>query len=169
MFAGRGRSKLKVGCLVARTGGPGGRGLIARSLPRGQGPWSALTSAPSPGESMPGLRGPRLPPAGILLALPFLPLLLLPAAPAPRRASYKPVIVVHGLFDSSYSFRHLLGYINEVWRGHLVAGRWGASAVPREDACGTESRPSGLSVPRELVPDWGELGGGRDPGSSGAQ
>lgn len=62
-----------------------------------------------------GLRGLRLPPAGILLLLPFLPLLLLPAAPAPHRAPYKPVIVVHGLFDSSYSFRHLLEYINEVW------------------------------------------------------
>lgn len=63
------------------------------------------------------VRGPRLPPAGILLLLPFLPLLLLPAAPAPHRTSYKPVIVVHGLFDSSYSFRHLLEFINEVWQG----------------------------------------------------
>lgn len=71
-----------------------------------------------------GLPGPRPPPAGILLALPFLPLLLLlPAAPAPHRASYKPVIVVHGLFDSSYSFRHLLDYINEVWPGTPGCGR----------------------------------------------
>lgn len=60
-----------------------------------------------------GLWGQRLPAAWVLLLLPLLPLLLL-AAPAPHRASYKPVIVVHGLFDSSYSFRHLLEYINEV-------------------------------------------------------
>nr|XP_044632250.1 uncharacterized protein LOC106831016 isoform X1 [Equus asinus] len=71
-----------------------------------------------------GLRRPQLPPAGILLLLPFLLLLLLlllpPAAPAPHRASYKPVIVVHGLFDSSYSFRHLLEYINETHPGTVV-------------------------------------------------
>ncbi|XP_058410664.1 epidermal growth factor-like protein 8 isoform X3 [Diceros bicornis minor] len=68
-----------------------------------------------------GLRGPRLPAAGILLLLLFLLLLLLlPAAPAPHRASYKPVIVVHGLFDSSYSFRHLLEYINETHPGTVV-------------------------------------------------
>ncbi|XP_038954969.1 lysosomal thioesterase PPT2 isoform X2 [Rattus norvegicus] len=62
---------------------------------------------------MPGLWRQRLPSAWALLLLPFLPLLL-PAAPAPHRGSYKPVIVVHGLFDSSYSFRHLLDYINEM-------------------------------------------------------
>lgn len=67
------------------------------------------------------LPGLRLPPAGFLLLLPFL-LLLLPATPAPHRASYKPVIVVHGLFDSSYSFRHLLEYINEVWQGTSGCG-----------------------------------------------
>jgi len=67
-----------------------------------------------------GLRGLRLPPAGILLLLPFLQPRLLPAAPAPHRASYKPVIVVHGLFDSSYSFRHLLEYINETHPGTVV-------------------------------------------------
>ncbi|OWK13380.1 PPT2, partial [Cervus elaphus hippelaphus] len=61
-----------------------------------------------------GLPGRRLPSAEFLLLLPFLLLLLLPAAPAPHRAAYKPVIVVHGLFDSSYSFRHLLEYINEM-------------------------------------------------------
>ncbi|KAB1262114.1 Lysosomal thioesterase PPT2 [Camelus dromedarius] len=69
---------------------------------------------------MPGLRGLRLPPAGFLFLLPFLLLLLLPAAPAPHRTSYKPVIVVHGLFDSSYSFRHLLEYINETHPGTVV-------------------------------------------------
>ncbi|XP_036860983.1 lysosomal thioesterase PPT2 isoform X3 [Manis javanica] len=63
--------------------------------------------------------GPGLLPAGLLLLLPFLTLLL-PAAPAPHRASYKPVIVVHGLFDSSYSFRHLLEYINETHPGTVV-------------------------------------------------
>uniref|UniRef100_A0A2K5P9S5 Palmitoyl-protein thioesterase 2 n=1 Tax=Cebus imitator TaxID=2715852 RepID=A0A2K5P9S5_CEBIM len=66
-----------------------------------------------------GLCGQRLPAAWVLLLLPFLPLLL-PAAPAPHRASYKPVIVVHGLFDSSYSFRHLLEYINETHPGTVV-------------------------------------------------
>uniref|UniRef100_A0A0G2JLK6 Palmitoyl-protein thioesterase 2 n=1 Tax=Homo sapiens TaxID=9606 RepID=A0A0G2JLK6_HUMAN len=66
-----------------------------------------------------GLWGQRLPAAWVLLLLPFLPLLLL-AAPAPHRASYKPVIVVHGLFDSSYSFRHLLEYINETHPGTVV-------------------------------------------------
>uniref|UniRef100_A0A8C0I6P7 Palmitoyl-protein thioesterase 2 n=1 Tax=Balaenoptera musculus TaxID=9771 RepID=A0A8C0I6P7_BALMU len=71
------------------------------------------------GGSMLGLLGLRLPPAGFLLLLPFL-LLLLPATPAPHRASYKPVIVVHGLFDSSYSFRHLLEYINETHPGTVV-------------------------------------------------
>lgn len=76
------------------------------------------------GGSMLGLQGLRLPPAGFLLLLPFLLLLLLPAAPAPHRVSYKPVIVVHGLFDSSYSFRHLLEYINEVWQGTPGCGRW---------------------------------------------
>lgn len=69
---------------------------------------------PFSGGSMLGLWGQRLPSAWVLFLLPFLLLLLLPAAPAPHRASYKPVIVVHGLFDSSYSFRHLLEYINEV-------------------------------------------------------
>ncbi|EDL83413.1 palmitoyl-protein thioesterase 2, isoform CRA_d [Rattus norvegicus] len=68
---------------------------------------------------MPGLWRQRLPSAWALLLLPFLPLLL-PAAPAPHRGSYKPVIVVHGLFDSSYSFRHLLDYINETHPGTVV-------------------------------------------------
>ncbi|KAF6115657.1 palmitoyl-protein thioesterase 2 [Phyllostomus discolor] len=67
-----------------------------------------------------GLRGPGLPAAGILCLLSFLALLLLPTVPAPHRASYKPVIVVHGLFDSSYSFRHLLEYINETHPGTVV-------------------------------------------------
>ncbi|XP_012509115.1 PREDICTED: lysosomal thioesterase PPT2 isoform X1 [Propithecus coquereli] len=66
-----------------------------------------------------GLWGQRLPSAWVLLLLPFLPLLL-PAAPSPRHTSYKPVIVVHGLFDSSYSFRHLLEYINETHPGTVV-------------------------------------------------
>lgn len=97
------------------TGGEGN--LDARRLLRGEGVLSSLSQAliaPFSGGSMLGLRGLRRPPAGILLLLPFLPLLL-PAAPAPHCAPYKPVIVVHGLFDSSYSFRHLLEYINEVW------------------------------------------------------
>lgn len=64
----------------------------------------------------------RLPCAWALFLLPFL-WLLMPAAPAPHRGSYKPVIVVHGLFDSSYSFRHLLDYINEVCQG--TPGGWG--------------------------------------------
>nr|XP_023422511.1 lysosomal thioesterase PPT2 isoform X2 [Cavia porcellus] len=61
------------------------------------------------------LRGHRLPSPWVLLLWSLLLLLLPPppAVPAPHRASYKPVIVVHGLFDSSYSFRHLLEYINE--------------------------------------------------------
>ncbi|XP_028365619.1 lysosomal thioesterase PPT2 isoform X2 [Phyllostomus discolor] len=71
-------------------------------------------------DSMLGLRGPGLPAAGILCLLSFLALLLLPTVPAPHRASYKPVIVVHGLFDSSYSFRHLLEYINETHPGTVV-------------------------------------------------
>nr|XP_048293901.1 lysosomal thioesterase PPT2 isoform X1 [Myodes glareolus] len=71
------------------------------------------------GRSMPGLWRQRLPSAWALLLLPFLRLLM-PAAPAPHRGSYKPVIVVHGLFDSSYSFRHLLDYINETHPGTVV-------------------------------------------------
>lgn len=70
------------------------------------------------------LRGPWLPLPGILLLLPLLLLLLLPAAPASQHASYKPVIVVHGLFDSSSTFHHLLEYINEVWQGHPCCGLW---------------------------------------------
>ncbi|XP_037662354.1 lysosomal thioesterase PPT2-like [Choloepus didactylus] len=68
------------------------------------------------------LWGLRLPPAGVLLLWPLLPLLLLllPTAPAPHLAPYKPVIVVHGLFDSSYSFRHLLEYINQTHPGTVV-------------------------------------------------
>ncbi|XP_023397124.2 lysosomal thioesterase PPT2 isoform X2 [Loxodonta africana] len=69
-----------------------------------------------------GLRWPRLPPAGVLFLLPLLPLLLLPGTPALHLATYtyKPVIVVHGLFDSSYSFRHLLEYINQTHPGTVV-------------------------------------------------
>ncbi|XP_007949511.1 lysosomal thioesterase PPT2 [Orycteropus afer afer] len=70
--------------------------------------------------SMLGLRGICLPRTGVLFLLPLLPLLLLPATPAPHRATYKPVIVVHGLFDSSYSFRHLLEYINQTHPGTVV-------------------------------------------------
>ncbi|XP_060045517.1 lysosomal thioesterase PPT2 isoform X2 [Erinaceus europaeus] len=75
--------------------------------------------APFSGGSMLGLPGSRLSPAVILLLLPFLQLLL-PASPASHGAFYKPVIVVHGLFDSSYSFRHLLEYINETHPGTAV-------------------------------------------------
>ena len=80
---------------------------------------SQVLIVPFSGGSMLGLPERRLPSAEFLLLLPFLLLLLLllPTAPAPHRAAYKPVIVVHGLFDSSYSFRHLLEYINEVWQG----------------------------------------------------
>lgn len=116
-----------------------------------------------------GLRGLRLPPAGILLLLPFLQPRLLPAAPAPHRASYKPVIVVHGLFDSSYSFRHLLEYINEVWQGTPGCGALEASVVTGEGEWGTESCPSGpAQFLEELVPALGES---RDeiPGSSRAR
>ena len=98
--------------------------LDCRRLFRREGVLSSLSQAlivPFSGGSMLGLPGRRLPSAEFLLLLPFLLLLLLllllPAAPAPHRAAYKPVIVVHGLFDSSYSFRHLLEYINEVWQG----------------------------------------------------
>lgn len=85
------------------------------------------------GGSMPGLWRQRLPSAWALLLLPFLPLLM-PAAPAAHRGSYKPVIVVHGLFDSSYSFRHLLDYINEVCRdtGWLYSG-WGRKRGQMKD------------------------------------
>lgn len=123
------------------------------------------------GESMLGLRGPRFPLAGTLLLLPFLLLLLLPhAAPAPHHASYKPVIVVHGLFDSSYSFRHLLEYINEVWQQAPGCGKLEASTVAGEGECGTESRRSGRI---HFLGSWCWRGEswGRDeiPGSSRAQ
>ncbi|XP_012890459.1 PREDICTED: lysosomal thioesterase PPT2 isoform X2 [Dipodomys ordii] len=67
-----------------------------------------------------GLRGHRPPWAWVLLLVPCLLPLLLSAAPAPHRASYKPVIVVHGLFDSSSTFRHLLEFINETHPGTVV-------------------------------------------------
>lgn len=103
---------------------------------------------------MPGLPGPRPPAAGILLAVSFLPpLLLLPAAPAPQRAPYKPVIVVHGLFDSSYSFRHLLDFINEVWRAPRWPGRKRAE----------------LKAPLRAAPALGVGWGRGTPGSSRAQ
>lgn len=116
-----------------------------------------------------GRRGLRLPPVGILLLLPFLPPPLPPAAPAPHRAAYKPVIVVHGLFDSSYSFRHLLEYINEVWPGTPGCGALEASVVTGEGEWGTESCPAGLApFLEELVLALGEA---KDeiPGSSRAQ
>ncbi|KAJ8792090.1 hypothetical protein J1605_020149 [Eschrichtius robustus] len=106
-----------------------------------QGVLSSLSQAliaPFSGGSMLGLPGLRLPPAGFLLLLPFLLLLLLPATPEPHRASYKPVIVVHGLFDSSYSFRHLLEYINEVWQGTHGCGALVASSEAGEGERGTE-------------------------------
>lgn len=116
-----------------------------------------------------GLGGLRLPPAGILLLLPFLPPLLLPAAPAPHRASYKPVIVVHGLFDSSYSFRHLLEYINEVWQGTPGCGTLEASVVTGEGEWGTESCPSGpAQFLEERVLALGESRG-EIPGAGRAQ
>lgn len=148
--------------------GPGRGGLIARGLP-GAGGAVPLTSPPLPGESMRALRGPRLPAAGILLALPLLPLLLLPAAPAPRRASYKPVIVVHGLFDSSYSFRHLLDYINEVrsGRGRPVAGRWGRPRWLGRERAQLKAAPLGLPGSSELVLRWGAVGRGETPAPAG--
>lgn len=95
-----------------------------------------------------GLRGPGLPAAGILCLLSFLALLLLPAVPVPYRASYKPVIVVHGLFDSSYSFRHLLEYINEVWQGRVVVGCWrNLQCLGRENA---ELKAALLGLPSTL-------------------
>lgn len=83
---------------------------------------------------MPGLWRQRLPSAWALLLLPFLPLLM-PAAPAAHRGSYKPVIVVHGLFDSSYSFRHLLDYINEVCGGtRWIYSGWGRKRGQMKDS-----------------------------------
>lgn len=92
------------------------------------------------GGSMPGLWRPRLPSAWTLLLLPFL-WLLMPAAPAPHRGSYKPVIVVHGLFDSSYSFRHLLDYINEVCRGTPAGGCWNSYTGRGKKRGAAERRP----------------------------
>lgn len=99
--------------------------MLAGSLLEAEG-WGVMSlTAPRSfsGRSMPGLWRQRLPSAWALLLLPFLRLLM-PAAPAPHRGSYKPVIVVHGLFDSSYSFRHLLDYINEVCHGTPDGGCW---------------------------------------------
>lgn len=91
--------------------------MLAASLLGVEGVVSLTASGSFSGGSMPGLWRQRLPSAWTLLLLPFLFLpLLIPATPAAHRGSYKPVIVVHGLFDSSYSFRHLLDYINEVCR-----------------------------------------------------
>lgn len=136
--------------------------MLAVSL-FGGGGWSvSLTAFRSfSGGSMPGLWRQRLPSAWALLLLPFLPLLL-PAAPAPHRGSYKPVIVVHGLFDSSYSFRHLLDYINEVGRdtGCIYRG-WGRKSRQMKD---NPSRPASSSVCYLLLTYWGEVGAGV-PGS----
>lgn len=142
------------------------------SVSREGGVVTSLTSPHRPfsGESMLGLWGPRLPTAGILLLLPFLPLLLLPAAPASHRTSYKPVIVVHGLFDSSYSFRHLLEFINEVWQGTPGCGAPKASTVAGEGECGSESRPCG---PAQFLGSWCRRGecwvGDEIPGSRRVQ
>lgn len=125
----------------------------------GGGGWSvSLTAFRSfSGGSMPGLWRQRLPSAWALLLLPFLPLLL-PAAPAPHRGSYKPVIVVHGLFDSSYSFRHLLDYINEVGRdtGCIYSG-WGRKSRQMKD---NPSRPASSSVCYLLLTYLGRGGSG---------
>lgn len=101
-----------------------------------------------------GLRGQQLPWTWVLLLLPVWLLLLLPAAPAPRGTSYKPVIVVHGLFDSSYSFRHLLEYINEVCGGgappaKALAVRLGGGETAVVGACPVP-RGVGLLARREL-------------------
>ncbi|KAM9004168.1 lysosomal thioesterase PPT2 isoform 2-T5 [Sarcophilus harrisii] len=68
---------------------------------------------------MPESWRPRLPTLGVVFTLALLPLLLL-TAPPPPKAPYKPVIIVHGLFDSSATFRHLLQYINQTHPGTLV-------------------------------------------------
>uniref|UniRef100_A0A5F8H9D6 palmitoyl-CoA hydrolase n=1 Tax=Monodelphis domestica TaxID=13616 RepID=A0A5F8H9D6_MONDO len=66
-----------------------------------------------------GFWGPQLPVLGVVLLLPLLPLLL-PVAPTSPKVPYKPIIIVHGLFDSSSTFRHLLQYINQTHPGTLV-------------------------------------------------
>ncbi|XP_051852295.1 lysosomal thioesterase PPT2 isoform X2 [Antechinus flavipes] len=62
---------------------------------------------------------PRFPTLGVVFILALLPLLLLTAPQSPK-APYKPIIIVHGLFDSSATFRHLLQYINQTHPGTLV-------------------------------------------------
>lgn len=54
--------------------------------------------------------GAGAPPAPLGFSLGLLLLLGLARA----GGAYKPVIVVHGLFDSPADFQHLLGFINEV-------------------------------------------------------
>ncbi|XP_074092743.1 lysosomal thioesterase PPT2 isoform X2 [Macrotis lagotis] len=66
-----------------------------------------------------GFWGPWLPPLGVVFLFPLLPLLL-SASPESPKVPYKPVIIVHGLFDSSATFRHLLQYINQTHPGTLV-------------------------------------------------
>ena len=137
---------------------------------------SSLSQAlivPFSGGSMLGLPGRRLPSAEFLLLLPFLLLLLLlllllpPAAPAPHRGAYKPVIVVHGLFDSSYSFRHLLEYINEVWPGTPRLWALVAATEAGEGEWGTGRWACPVS--RRAGAGGGKVGGREIPGSGRAQ
>lgn len=105
---------------------------------------------------MPGLWRERLPSAWALLFLPFLQLWM-PAAPTPHRGPYKPVIVVHGLFDSSYNFRHLLDYVNEVCPGTAVGGCWNIYSLGEEVWAAERQTPLG-PIPRGTDADVGRLG-----------
>ncbi|XP_006007242.1 lysosomal thioesterase PPT2-A isoform X2 [Latimeria chalumnae] len=61
----------------------------------------------------------RLQPGGVL---PLLPLLLLFAGGLllPPASGYKPVVIVHGLFDSPSDFKHMLSFINQTHPGTNV-------------------------------------------------
>ena len=153
--------------------GTGRGGLIAGVCSEGRVflSLSQVLIVPFSGGSMLGLPGRRLPSAEFLLLLPFLLLLLLllllPAAPAPHRAAYKPVIVVHGLFDSSYSFRHLLEYINEVWQG--TPRLWGLGGGYRGWGGRRGTECWACPVPRRACALLGKAGGREIPASRKAQ
>ncbi|XP_040977900.1 lysosomal thioesterase PPT2 [Aquila chrysaetos chrysaetos] len=99
----------------------GGGGARTRGSPRGGQGRAARTPGFSAAARCP-LRGAAWGAGGgaVALALAFLPpplLLLLLVVPG---GSYRPVVIVHGLFDSPSDFRHLRAFINESHPGTEV-------------------------------------------------
>lgn len=117
---------------------------------------SAVTcSPPLPPQMSPSRRGagggggPAAPGRAFLAAPPRRLLLLVPllAAAVPPGGSFRPVVIVHGLFDSPSDFRLLRAFINEV-RGAATPG----------ERCDPPGPPAALRVPPRVPVPPGGLG-----------